>query len=426
MIPSSPDANPQAVASQPRRTLLVVDDQIGPRQALSIVFDKQYNVLLAEDGPSALELVRRQTVDAVVLDIRMPGMSGIEVLQQLKEISPAVEVVMLTAYETVETARQALRLGACDYLTKPFDLETIRAAVWRAMERHSLAEQVCINREKLQELQQELHRQRVQERITRTKGDIYAGIVHDINNPLVVICGFLEMINQTLRDDCRIEGAELDSLRNDLAHISRQVNKCIEISQRYLSFIRQRSAKTSHVGINRLLDDLNHLLKVHPALRNHRLVFQPLETDAEAVINGTDLMQMLLNLVMNACQCEAKPHRVGIVARRLAEPLVLSALPDTDRSRFINREGFANRAPLISIAVADDGVGIQPEVLTRLFEPYFTTKSSEHGTGLGLSIIRRFIEEAEGGILVQTEPGQGTTFTLFLQEWQTVPAATGA
>src|SRR5438445_11123483 len=113
----------------PKRTLLIVDDEEGPRQSLRIVFKDDYNILLADSGNKAIELMKQHSVDAAVLDIRMSGMSGVELLGKLKEINPAVEVIMLTAYETIETARQALRLGACDYLTKPFDISTIRPAI---------------------------------------------------------------------------------------------------------------------------------------------------------------------------------------------------------------------------------------------------------------------------------------------------------
>src|ERR1051325_6859898 len=118
----------------PKRTLLIVDDEEGPRQSLRIVFKDDYNILLADGGAKAIELAKQNPVDEAVLDIRMSGMSGVELLGKLKEIDPTIEVIMLTAYETIETARQALRLGACDYLTKPFDISTMRAAIASAMD----------------------------------------------------------------------------------------------------------------------------------------------------------------------------------------------------------------------------------------------------------------------------------------------------
>src|SRR5207247_10370400 len=109
---------------KPKRTLLIVDDEEGPRQSLRIVFKDDYNILLAESGTMAIEMAKQHTVDAAVLDIRMSGMSGVELLGKLKEIDPTIEVLMLTAYETIETPRQALRLGACDSLYKPLHVST--------------------------------------------------------------------------------------------------------------------------------------------------------------------------------------------------------------------------------------------------------------------------------------------------------------
>src|SRR5271156_1250761 len=95
-------------AQKPRRTLLIVDDEEGPRQSLRVVFKEEYSLLIASNGADALEFARKHKINAAVLDIRMTGMSGTEVLERIKAIQPSIEVIMLTAYETVETIRQAL------------------------------------------------------------------------------------------------------------------------------------------------------------------------------------------------------------------------------------------------------------------------------------------------------------------------------
>jgi len=187
-----------APAEKPRRTLLIVDDEEGPRQSLRVVFKDDYNLLIASEGQRAVELAQEHKINAAILDIRMNGMSGTEVLERLKAIQPSIEVIMLTAYETVDTIRQALRLGACDYLNKPFDVATVRKAVSTAMERHSFADEIRSNNEKLAALQVELHDQKLQEEITRTRGEIYASIIHDINGPLTIISFFIQIINQRM------------------------------------------------------------------------------------------------------------------------------------------------------------------------------------------------------------------------------------
>src|SRR5215467_655425 len=149
---------PAEPALVPRRrpTLLVVDDEEGPRQSIRVIFKDDYEILMASDGPTAIEMAQKNAIDVAVLDIRMAGMSGIEVLERLKYVDPGIEVVMMTAFETTDTMRQALRLRACDYINKPFDISTMRAAVAAAMQRRTLDGEIYTNAEKLQELLNEL------------------------------------------------------------------------------------------------------------------------------------------------------------------------------------------------------------------------------------------------------------------------------
>ncbi|MEK7678508.1 MAG: response regulator [Verrucomicrobiota bacterium] len=407
--------SPVRVDSRSRpRTLLVVDDDEGPRAAMAIVFKDGYHVLLAENGFRALDLIREQVVDVVILDIRMAGLSGIEVLSQLKKIDPAIEVIMLTAYETIETAQQALRLGACDYLSKPLDLATIRAAVANALERRAISNEIQFCNQRVLELQEEIRHQQMREEIARTQGEIYASIIHDINGPLTVIAGFVEVINQRLRHASRIEGEDLSMIKDRLAHITRQVCNCIEISRRYLSFLSEGTSNHISVGINQVLSDVEELLKVHPNAKGNELIIRPLAEDAATGINGTDLIQILLNLTINALQSTSQPHRVEVQARRLLEPLPLHDLESGPHAMFLNREHFQNQAPLLAVSVQDNGPGIPPEIMGKIFDPYFTTKPSGKGTGLGLSIVQRLVQQCHGGIRVRSQPGHGAAFTVYL------------
>src|ERR1039457_1105796 len=106
----------------PRGTLLIVDDEEGPRLSLRVIFKDNYDLLMAEDGPTAIELAQKHRIDVAILDIRMAGMSGIEVLERLRFVQPDIEAIMITAFETTDTIRQALRLRAADNINKPFDL----------------------------------------------------------------------------------------------------------------------------------------------------------------------------------------------------------------------------------------------------------------------------------------------------------------
>lgn len=411
----SPSDTVSKTEAPPKRTLLIVDDEEGPRQSLRVVFKDEYNLLMANDGTRAIELARQNKVDVAITDIRMVGMSGVELLEHLKAIDPAIEVIMLTAYETVDTLRLALRLGACDYLNKPFDISIMRKAVTNAMERRSLTEEIRNNGQQLQELQNELHNQKMVEEMTRTRGDIYASIIHDINGPLTVISGFIQLMNQRIGASNRIEGEDMEFVKDRLRTITRQVTNCIEISRRYLSFLRQNSPEENPpVGVNSILADLRELVRVHPCVKENGFQIEPLIEEISVKMNGADLIQILLNLSINAFQCTPEKHAVEIKGRRLPQPLDLLQLVDGPEDRLINRDGFRNSGPLLVLSVKDTGPGIPAEVLPKIFDPYFTTKSASQGTGLGLNIVQRLIKEAKGAIHVHTKKGQGTTFTLYL------------
>lgn len=399
-----------------RLTLLIVDDEEGPRQSLRIVFKHDYHVVVASSGLEALEIARTEPVHLAVLDIMMHGMSGVELLKELKEINPTIEVVMLTAYETLETARQALRCGASDYLNKPFEISMMRAAVAQAAVKYTASLSLRRTNDELGKLQQEIHDGRVKEEMARTKGEIYASVLHDINSPLTVISGFIELINRSVGDSGILEGEQLESIKGDLRNITGQVDRCFEISRRYLSFLKGgNKSQSTRTSVRQILADVKDLLVRHPAAHAHELIVRDSATDVLAEINGTDFLQILLNLTINAFQSTTQPHRVGIEANLLDEPLDLEHFQDTTTERFLNRDGFANRAPLIAITVRDTGPGIPPETVPRMFDEHFTTKPQGQGTGLGLSIVKRLVREADGAIHFQTTPGHGSEFTLLLQ-----------
>ena len=411
---SNPIEGDSTTLRKRRGTLLVVDDEDGPRQSLRVIFKDEYDMLMAEDGPTAIELAQKHPIDVAVLDIRMAGMSGIEVLERLKYVNPSIEVIMMTAFETTDTIRQALRLRACDYINKPFDLATIRAAVSQAMQRRTLESEIHSSAEKVQELLSELQNQKVEEQIAKTRGDIYASIIHDINGPLTVISGFVQVLNQRLNRNSRLEMEDLEFIKDRLRIIARQVGNCVEISRRYLGFLRRQSEEAPRVSVNQLFKDLEQLVRVHPGRSDNEFSVQPMAEDLGIKMNGTDVIQILLNLTVNAFQCAPMSHRVDVGGEILREPLDLTAFKDGPNDRLLNVESMDNTAPLVKLWVRDTGPGIPPEVLPKIFQPYFTTKGPRQGTGLGLNIVQRLIKEGKGALHVHTQPGEGTTFTIYL------------
>jgi putative two-component system response regulator len=120
-----------------RGTVLVVDDDLGPRESLRMILKPVYPVLTAKSGAEALQMVKSQKVDLITLDLRMPGISGIDVLKEIKKICPDVEVIIVTGFGTLTTAVEAMRYGAMDFLSKPFNVAEILSIVSKSMDRRN-------------------------------------------------------------------------------------------------------------------------------------------------------------------------------------------------------------------------------------------------------------------------------------------------
>jgi signal transduction histidine kinase len=221
-------------------------------------------------------------------------------------------------------------------------------------------------------------------------------------------------MNQRIGNATRLELEDLQFIKDRLKTITRQVTNCIEISRRYLSFLRRQSDDAPQVGVKQLLTDLGHLVRVHPSLQNNQFTVHPLVEDFAVRMNGTDVIQVLLNLTVNALQCAPLAHEVEIEGRVQSQSLDLAALKDGPQDRLLNVEHFENAAPLLVISVRDTGPGIPPETLPKIFEAGFSTKGARQGTGLGLNIVQRLIKEARGVLHVHTKIGEGTTFTVYL------------
>src|SRR5712691_4361773 len=133
-----------------RPVVLIVDDDSGVRESFRLTLEDHYDVIDVPDGARALDVVRASQVDLVLLDIRLPEMDGIEVLERIKAMDEGVEVILVTAVKTLRTAVAAMKLGAFEYLTKPFDEDELLSLVRRGLERRCLEREVAYLRSELE------------------------------------------------------------------------------------------------------------------------------------------------------------------------------------------------------------------------------------------------------------------------------------
>lgn len=136
-----------------KATILVVDDERGVRQSFYVVLKDQYNVLLAETGEEAVDVFTKNTIDLVLLDIRLPDIDGISLLEKLKELDPSAEFIMVTAVKEIQIAVKAIKLGAYEYVMKPFVVDDVLSMIGRALEKRSLVREVTYLRSELERRQ---------------------------------------------------------------------------------------------------------------------------------------------------------------------------------------------------------------------------------------------------------------------------------
>jgi signal transduction histidine kinase len=395
--------DPPAVKAAEKPTLMIVDDEPGPRESLRIVFKDRYNCIIATCGREGIEYARTHAIDAAVLDIKMPDLSGVDVLRELKEIDPDIECVMLTGYETIETARAAVRYGAADYLNKPFDVFSVREVLDRCMKRR---QEKMANEETFHALErtnEQLAGELAQLSRAVEAGVLSAGVVHEMNNPLAIIAGYADLLGRDLATLNVSDQETSRHVKQRLTSIQREIDRCKDIARRFLNFSRGRSDAQETVSGHKLLEDAAALIKAHPANRSAEIRLTPSEADPTFTVNPAEILQVLINLGVNALHAMNGSGTLDLSAT------VAASVP----SEFTFRpDSFDPQKPFGKLTVADTGAGIAPENIGKIFQPYFTSK--KEGTGLGLAIACELIARYGGAIEVQSTVGKGSTFSVYL------------
>jgi len=358
--------------------VLVVDDERDFADLLAErLRTRGMDVQTAYSGRDALEAARANPPEVVVLDISMPGMSGLEAMEALKAEKPAPEVILLTADNTLGTAVAGMKGGARDYLTKPTDIDTLVAAIGEAEGRRMEA----------------LSRQRMSETAKLAAlGELATGVAHEINNPVQVMLNEAGWIEEVL-NDAPLENEIRREILDSLDLIRHQARRCKAITSKLLTLrcaLDARGATTNLPGLVRTLleareDRIRHLeVRVRESWDEGMRLYQ---------LPASEWEQVLTNVLDNA----------------------LDAMESTDETvpegHVLTLGGIVKDGEL-EVTVQDTGCGIDAHLLTRIFEPFFSTKEVGKGIGLGLAICHGIIEAMGGSITVRSTPGRGSTFTM--------------
>ncbi|MFW5874561.1 MAG: response regulator [Verrucomicrobiota bacterium] len=359
------------------KRMLVVDDEDGPRQSLNMIFGDEFEVTIASSGEEAIRLFAERPFHIVITDIRMRGLSGIDVLREVKKLDKHVEVIVLTAFETLETARQAISLGASEYLKKPFDLDHIQTVVNR-----------CYDNYLFQTQQDEV----IRKDVNAAKTNFLEIVSHELNTPMNGIIGFIELLQDT----------ELDEEQQECVATIRDCSlKYFEHVQDILTYAKLTMSDMTPTECS-----------FNPATVVLRLIAEA--EVPESVTLDSAIPEDLPETVFGA------ENEIRIILRKL----LLNALKFTREGwvklvvehRYLDRDSVE-----LSFSVIDTGPGIDPGLIKgdRIFDAFTQGDSSlkrgHGGLGLGLSLCKSIANKLDGELSVDSKLGVGSTFGFKIQ-----------
>ncbi len=407
----------------PTRVLVVEDDYHISKLITVLLQDAEYETLVANTASRALALLETDQPDLVILDWMLPDMPGDRVCQAIKARTASVflPVLMLTARATLADRIAGLDAGADDYLTKPFHNDELLARA-RALLRIRKAE--LARAEALSELErrhQELKLAYDQLRSTQAQliqtskmaalGELVAGVAHELNNPLAIILGNAELLPEPANEDDR----------RAVQQIINATQRGRKVVQSLVTFARHDKIELDWHKPRDLIERVLDLRRTSFHTGDIRLQVN-YDADVPMVwVDATQIQHVLLNLLINAEQALRDRPAAQILVDVYTASMPIEkpgVLPSIQRATYL---GDSN--PMVVIDVADNGPGIAPPVLDRLFEPFVTTRPVGQGIGMGLAIAYAIVGQHHGTILVGSAPNQGATFRVVLPvRRQPVPA----
>ncbi len=428
--------------------ILNVDDNAENRYLIEMVGRAHgWEVVRARNGAEALEELDKGHFDLIISDILMPEVDGFQLCHEVKsrERTDKIPFVFYTATYTAKQDEEfGLSLGASRFIVKPVEPEEFMAIIDEVMDEakrgkppaqakvqevsdylkgynarliHKLDRKIAqleaaqrdlqasleagnreiVQRKRAEEERARLEAQFLQSQKLESVGRLAGGIAHDFNNLLTVINGFSEMLLGKV-----LEG---DPLRSGLEEIRSAGERAAKLTRQLLAFSRKQVSNPRSLSITQVVGEIRNMIQ--------RLVGDDVEVVTElapslpeVMIDEGQLHQVLLNLVVNARDAMAGGGRLTIETRRVeldqsSEAVQVRALPP---GRYV------------SLTVTDTGSGMDVATLERIFEPFVTTKPEGSGTGLGLSTVYGIVKQCGGWIRVESQPGRGSMFQVYLPE----------
>lgn len=367
--------------------LLVTDDEAGMRLAVEralegftvrvpdVGLDVGFVIEQAGTGEDALARIQRSAPDILLLDHKLPGISGLDVLDQVARAHPDMLTIMITAYASIETAVTATKRGAYDFLAKPFTPEELKGTLRKAAIRVVLAQQA----------------RRLAEEKSRIRFQFIQMLGHELKAPLNAIEGYLQiMAGESVGDSIKAYQHAISRAIVRVEHMRKLIRDLLDMT-RIESGLKHR--ELSEIDVTAVARGAIEMMSAQAAERGIQIELR-VDGPVPMTADAGEIEMIFNNLVSNAVKYNRDGGRVDVSVSRAAEE--------------------------VAIRVADTGIGMTAEEAAKLFGEFVRIKNSQTrnilGSGLGLSIVRKIALLYGGDAAVQSEPGAGSTFTVILKD----------
>jgi signal transduction histidine kinase len=359
--------------------VLVVEDEEGPLQALRATLDPYYRVLTARNGEDGLQALRRQRVDVVTLDLKMPGISGVVALENIQAEHPEQEVVVITGHGDYDKAIRAVRLRAFDWVNKPFDAKQVIEVIGKATAHRRLRESRAAELEKA--------RQAIRDAMG-LRSAFLANMSHEVRTPLNAIVGYAGLIAEHLeaRGD-QIDAPLIEGIERGCQRLLRTIQNVIDMAKLERGLFQVRPVE---ISLSPFIEGRVAAIRPTAEAKGLRLQFSSDDGAARVRFDEYSLGLVLDHLIDNAIK------------------FTQSGMVSVDLGR--------NEERRLHLRVRDTGIGIDPRYLDQVYQPFSQELQGDsrpfQGLGLGLAVTKKLLELNDAAISVDSRVGTGSTFTI--------------
>lgn len=395
------------------RTVLIVDDEETVTRLLASYLEKDgQRVITRHDGEGALEALKNNETDLLITDLKMPGMSGLELIRKVREFYSDLDIIVITGYGTMDAFMEAVHEDVSDFILKPIDIKQFQKALRRVFEKKLLTENLLARTQQL-----------LQAEKMATVGLLSTGIAHEINNPntfirtnIQLMAEYIKRLKPRMEDLADEKNAETvrNIILNEFDDMIKEALKGTERIQKIVAGIKHYAhmgddSFDESVDIREVIAQAVNL--VRSKLRSRIEISENYLNIREIKGHFSKLEQVFVNLLINA----ADAINEKVLQRRKAGDAEFKGLIDVSATVIEGDKNDDGETPdYLILTFYDNGSGIPEGKLKRVFDPFFTTKSVGVGTGLGLYLCYEIIKQHGGEITVQSDEGEGTAFIIKL------------